>query len=113
MLLATTLLCIQPMIAAVGPHIRVDIAYNLMPARLQRHIANLGLAVMAIFYLLIAIASAPWAARSLQIREFTGGIVAVPVYPAKVLFSATMSYLVLYYIAVLLRRLFSRQALEL
>lgn len=84
-LLAISVLGVLPLVMASGPHIRVDLVYELVPPRVRAFFDLLGHAAMATFLLAVTWSAAPWAYDAWLRGDVTQGVVQVPVYPVKLM----------------------------
>lgn len=89
-LLAGLLVAALPVEVGADEYIEVDIVYRLLSQRLQAILDFIRWVLLVVFFGALGVASAPWAIDSYQIKERTMGLVTVPVYPVKLLFSAAL-----------------------
>lgn len=102
-LLAVSVLGVLPLVMASGPHIRVDLVYELVAPRFRVFFDALGHAAVATFLLGATWSAAPWAYDAWQRGDVTQGVVQVPVYPLKLLLLAVTASAGVQQVVTLLR----------
>ena len=101
-LLAGLILSALPTVMARGPAIEMTMVYSLV-GPLGKLVFDIARAIAVLtFFALLAVAVIPWALRATEIGEHTIGLIAVPVWPAKLLFAAAVVTVVLISVVQLL-----------